>query len=323
MERRKKNDYPEGVDFGEVLYADDTILIGKSHKKVQKVLQEIEEASKEYGLTLNKEKCIHLRINNNNRVEFRNKMKMPTEEDTTYLGAQLNSKCDITRDLNMKIGAATHIWRKLDKLWKGTNNRLRDKINIYNAVVRSKVAYSLETAPLTTAHKKRLDAFQQKGLRQIMGIQPTFIDRSMTNKKVLDYANVIMNNMSSLDEYYELAKKEGEAHKPKIVKLSEYIQGRAIAHIGHIFRADTKDPVRKVLWKHKSPKETQEGENKDVQLNLPEKFRVGRPRTCWIRTHLEIIWDRYKYLGGYEGKFQFRSQDHLNHLEDMAMKRLF
>ena len=250
-------------------------------------------------------------------------MKMPTEEDTTYLGAQLNSKCDITRDLNMKVGAATNIWRKLDKLWKGTNNRLRDKINIYNAVVRSKVAYSLETAPLNTAQRKRLDAFQQKGLRQIMGIQPRFIDRAMSNKKVLDYANAIMYKMNNLDEYYELVQREGEAHKPKIMKLSEYIQERAIAHIGHIFRADTKDPVRKVLWKHKAPKERTEGENDDAKLNIPKKFRVGRPRTCWIRTHLEIVWERWKYMGGYEGKFQFKSQEHLNHLEDMAVMRLF
>ena len=107
-------------------------------------------------------------------------MKIPTQDDTTYLGAQLHAKCDITKDLKIKVGAATNTWRKLDKLWKGTNNRIKDKNNIYNAVVRSKVAYGLETAPLTTGHKKKLDAFQQKGLRQIMGIQPAFIDRSMT-----------------------------------------------------------------------------------------------------------------------------------------------
>ena len=71
---------------------------------------------------------------------------MPVEDDTTILGAKLNSKCDITKDLNMKIGAATNIWRKLDKLWQGTNNRVKDNLNIYNAVVRSKIAYRLETA---------------------------------------------------------------------------------------------------------------------------------------------------------------------------------
>ena len=184
---------------------------------------------------------------------------MPNEDNTTYLGAQLNSKCDITKDLNMRMGAATNMWRKLDKFWKGTNNNTKEKINNYNAVVRSKGAYSLATAPLYTAQKTRLDAFQQKGLRQIIGIQPTFIDRAMSNKKVLDYANAIMYKMKNLDEYYKLVQKEGDAHKPKIMKLSEYIQERAIAHIGHIFRADTKDPVRKVLWKHKSPKETQTG----------------------------------------------------------------
>ena len=72
---------------------------------------------------------------------------MPNEEDTTYLGAQLNSKCDINEDINLQLGATTYMWRKFDKLWKGTNNRIKDKINMYNAVVRSKVAYSLETAP--------------------------------------------------------------------------------------------------------------------------------------------------------------------------------
>ena len=88
---------------------------------------------------------------------------MLTGEDTTYFGAQLNSKCDINKDINLKLGSATNIWRKLDKLWKGTNNRLRDKLNIYNAVVRSKVAYSLETAPVNTAQKKDLTHFSRRG----------------------------------------------------------------------------------------------------------------------------------------------------------------
>ena len=98
----KREDYPDGVDFGEVLYADDTILVRKDPKEVQKVLQNFEEVSKEYGLSLNKEKCVHLRISNNSRFEFKDKMKMPNEDDTTYLGAQVNSTCDITKDLNMK-----------------------------------------------------------------------------------------------------------------------------------------------------------------------------------------------------------------------------
>ena len=205
------------------------------------------------------------------------------------------------------------MWRKLDKLWKGTNNRIKDKLNIYNAVVRSKVAYSLETAPLSTSHKKKLDAFQQKGIRQIMGIQPTFIDISMSNEKVLELANAEMNEIS-VEEYKEKKRQEGENHVPKIERLSKYIANRAIAHIGHICRAEKKDPIRQVIWTHA------EG---DATLNIPDKFRVGRPRMCWIRTHLEIIWERFKHLSGENGKFNFRKKLHLNILEDFAKERLF
>eukprot|EP00973_Karenia_brevis_P041456 5736056-Karenia_brevis.AAC.1 len=87
------------------------------------------------------------------------------------------------------MGAATAIWRKLDLLWKGTNNSTKEKLNIYNAVVRSKVAYSLETAGLHKGHRAKLNAFQHKGIRMILGIEPTFLNREMTNQKVLDIAN--------------------------------------------------------------------------------------------------------------------------------------
>eukprot|EP00973_Karenia_brevis_P072532 10075288-Karenia_brevis.AAC.1 len=61
---------------------------------------------------------------------------MPIEEEATYLGARLHEKSSIDKDINQKIGAATAIWRKLDPLWKGTNNSTKEKLNIYNAVVR-------------------------------------------------------------------------------------------------------------------------------------------------------------------------------------------
>ena len=39
----KREDYPEGVDFGEVLYADDTILIGTDHKELERILRKIKK----------------------------------------------------------------------------------------------------------------------------------------------------------------------------------------------------------------------------------------------------------------------------------------
>ena len=70
-----------------------------------------------------------------------------------------------------------------------------------------------------------------------------------------------------------------------------------------------------MIWTH--------SEGEDATLNIPDKFRVGRPRMCWIRTHLEIIWERFKYLGGENGKFNFRNKLHLCMLEDFANQRLY
>ena len=81
---QKRVDYPNGVDFGEVLYAGDTILIGKDPEEVQKVLQKI-EVSKECGLSLNKDKCVHLRISSNSRVELKDKQRCPTKT-TPHIG---------------------------------------------------------------------------------------------------------------------------------------------------------------------------------------------------------------------------------------------
>ena len=135
----------------------------------------------------------------------------------------------------------------------------------------------------------------------------------MSNEKVLELANAEMNEIS-LEEYKEKKRQEGENHVPKIERLSKYIENKAISHIGHICRAEKKDPIRKVIWTHS------EGEN--ATLNIPDKFRVGRPRMCWIRTHLEIIWERFKYLSGENGKFNFRKKLHLSILEDFAKERL-
>eukprot|EP00973_Karenia_brevis_P094220 12421363-Karenia_brevis.AAC.1 len=57
---QERTDKPDGVEFTEVFYADDTILLGKVVGQIQQTLHRIEEHSKKYGLALNKDKCIHL-----------------------------------------------------------------------------------------------------------------------------------------------------------------------------------------------------------------------------------------------------------------------
>ena len=51
----------------------------------------------------------------------------------------------------------------------------------------------METVQLTEAMMKRIDAFQMKGLRKILGEKHTYWDREATNENILDQANWIIN----------------------------------------------------------------------------------------------------------------------------------
>ena len=58
------------------------------------------------------------------------------------------------------------------------------KLQVYDAVIRYKLLYGLECIQLTQAELDRIDAFQMKGIRRILGIPPTFIDRTQETKKI-------------------------------------------------------------------------------------------------------------------------------------------
>ena len=60
---KKMNEPIEGIKFNEVLYADDTLLIGTHTQNLNKLLQTIQNESKYYNLALNQDKCVNITIN--------------------------------------------------------------------------------------------------------------------------------------------------------------------------------------------------------------------------------------------------------------------
>ena len=56
------------VDFSNILYADDTFLAGKHARELNKILHAIEKHSSRYGMKLNKSKCVHINMNNKNKI---------------------------------------------------------------------------------------------------------------------------------------------------------------------------------------------------------------------------------------------------------------
>ena len=96
----------------------------------------------------------------------------------TYLGALVAAD---------GLGLAEAEFRKLSQVWRDSGLTPNERCKVYSACVVSKLLYGLDTANLTNSHLKRLDAFQLKGLRQIMKIETTWAQKKrgveMSNKK--------------------------------------------------------------------------------------------------------------------------------------------
>ena len=62
---------------------------------------------------------------------------------------------------------------------------------LYNALTKARALYSLESLQLTQGQLAKLNTFQLRGLRQILHMKTTFVQRSNTNRRVLERATAM------------------------------------------------------------------------------------------------------------------------------------
>ena len=252
------------ITFNELLYADDTLLISKNTRGMNKFLHAIEEESAYYGLRLNQAKCNILSMNGNNQIGFKDGTLVRHTDEATYLGGILTKSVNISTEISRRIASATATWKSLDLFWKQACCSLKNKVLIYNAVIRSKLLYALETVEIPASQISRLEAFQLKGLRKILGMVTTFIDRSNTNAEVFRRANL------------QVALRGQEQ---TIQSIQSTLQQRRIALVGHILRQDNDHPIRIASFRS----------NSAAPFEVLHR-RVGRPRKNWLQESLRMVW---------------------------------
>ena len=106
------------------------------------------------------------------------------------MGVILEEKANQDTEISERIRQANIVWNRLYKYWRCSNKK---KLQVWNAVIRSKLTYGLVTVQINTDKASRLDAFQLKGIRRILGWKTTYIERENTNKKLRAAANKIIN----------------------------------------------------------------------------------------------------------------------------------
>ena len=172
---------------------------------------------------------------------------------------------------------------KLAFFWKQSNCTPRQKILVYDAVIRSKLLYGLESAELRPSDLTKLDTFQLKGLRQILKLKTTYatidtpqgpkpvIHRENTNKKVFEAANRIS--------------KEEKEHAKEIIPISEVYTRRKTEFLEKILLAPDNDPILRTTL--------------NPSTLAPHKYGkrvIGKPKTIWANAALQEYWSRTKHL---------------------------
>ena len=143
---------------------------------------------------------------------------------------------------------------------------------MFDAVIRSKLVYGLESLELTAGNMSHLNAFQLKGLRKILKLKTTYIVRANTNKSVFEKASSIVN----------------PKHVPgkDVRPFSEYIHTQQGKLLAHIVRAPIDDPL------HQSTLTA--GTHYPYEY---DKRRVGRPRNNWThQTYVRMIKNNIPYI---------------------------
>ena len=130
-----------GLNFAEILYADDTLLTLRDEEALETLVHEIEKESEYYGLRQNLGKCELLEMNGNQDIRFRSGAKMEKVDKAKYLGGILTKKADANTEIPARITATIPVVTSLDVLWKKANCSMNWKLLIFQAVIISKLFY--------------------------------------------------------------------------------------------------------------------------------------------------------------------------------------
>ena len=147
-------------------------------------------------------------------------------------------------EIGRRFGAARADFVSLERVWRHSSLSAQRKIRIFDACIASKLLYCLHTGQLSTQALRRVDAFQARCLRRILGIQHSYISH-VPNSEVLRRAG--SHKLSQTLLYRQLMLLRKVADQPS----------------GHF--------MRNCVF--------EEGSNSLKELRGPRKR--GRPRKCW------------------------------------------
>ena len=167
----------------EVLYADDTLVIGACGRHVEEYMATIESCGHHYGLEIHWGKGQGLTACTDAAVHDPSGNCIQPSDSMLYLGAMVHSNGRAHTEVGRRIGAAAKDFKQLSAVWKHSSLKLTRKVELLDSMVLSKLGYALASLWLTKSDLRRLDGFHANCLRKILRIPSAFLSR-VSNDKV-------------------------------------------------------------------------------------------------------------------------------------------
>ena len=118
----------DGIDFSEILYADDTVIVMKRIRETNILLHDIENESRHYNMMLNNNKCEVIVMHKNNDIRFEDGTLLKHVDQATYLGGRLAKDVNPLTKIQSIISSCIPTLKSLDVFWKKAKCDLKWKL---------------------------------------------------------------------------------------------------------------------------------------------------------------------------------------------------
>jgi len=174
----------ERGELSDVVFADDTLLMSVSSNHLEEYLLAVAAAGERYGMELHWDKFQLLAVQSEPVLHTPTGDPIPCRQRMEYLGTTLSNDVHDQHELVKRIAMAKKHFLALDCVWKRSSLTCKRKLRIFSSLVESRFLYSLSTICLTISQERQLNGFQNRCIRQIIGIKPSYVSR-VSNALVL------------------------------------------------------------------------------------------------------------------------------------------
>ena len=159
-----------------LLYADDMAIVCQSPQGLSQLVLSLDRVTQDWHLDISQPKTKVLSVDRNNTqpqpsITLRG-VKIAQVEEFTYLGRTFSTTPDLSTEIASRLKKASrNFWRLAAPLYRRPEISVKTKVRLFNTTVMPSLLYGSETWAPLQSQVRRLETFQMRCLRYILGIR--------------------------------------------------------------------------------------------------------------------------------------------------------